>query len=306
MGSDGGAAGRRPGAVLPRAVLPGAAPTGRRRRLRAVPVTLDPADLAALVARLRAAGCVFAEDEAALLVAEAQDAAALAASTARRVAGEPLEQVVGWAGFRGLRVGVQPGVFVPRARTGLLVQEAVRALAAGTAGAGVVVDLCCGTGAVGLAIAAEHPGVALWAVDLDPVAVSCARRNVAALGPAGSTVLLGDLDAPLPTTLEGRVDVLVANAPYVPTAEIAHMPTEARDHEPRVALDGGADGVDLHRRVAAAAPRWLAPGGHLLIETSVRQAGATAAACEGQGLAVRVVHDDDLDGTVVVATRRDA
>jgi release factor glutamine methyltransferase len=119
-------------------------------------------------------------------------------------------------------------------------------------------------------------------------------------------VLLGDLDAPLPAALEGRVDVLVANAPYVPTAEIAHMPAEARDHEPRAALDGGTDGVDLHRRMAAAAPRWLAPGGHLLIETSVRLAGATAAACEGQGLAVRVVHDDDLDGTVVVATRRPA
>jgi release factor glutamine methyltransferase len=296
--------------------------------LPAVPVTPDPAAPAALVARLRAAGCVFAEDEAALLVAEAPDATALDAMTARRVAGEPLEQVVGWAEFRGLRIGVEPGVFVPRARTGLLVREAVRTLgsrragwttartgraeSSGPAGGGdpVVVDLCCGTGAVGLAIAAEHPGVALWAADLDPAAVACARRNVAALGPAAglaaATVLLGDLDAPLPAALEGRVDVLVANAPYVPTAEIAHMPAEARDHEPRAALDGGTDGVDLHRRMAAAAPRWLAPGGHLLIETSVRQAGATAAACEGQGLAVRVVHDDDLDGTVVVATRRPA
>lgn len=277
-----------------------------------MPVTPDPAALAALVTRLRAAGCVFAEDEAALLVAEADDDAGLAAMTARRAAGEPLEQVVGWAEFRGLRIAVEPGVFVPRARTGLLVREAVRALPDGPApapgdGTGtrpVVVDLCCGTGAVGLAVAAEHPGVALWAVDVEPAAVACARRNAAELGPPDATVLLGDLDAPLPDALLGRVDVLVANAPYVPTAEIAHMPTEARDHEPRTALDGGADGVDLHRRVAAAAPRWLAPGGHLLIETSVHQAGATAAACEGQGLAVRVVHDDDLDGTVVVATRR--
>lgn len=287
-----------------------------------MPVTPDPAALAALVTRLRAAGCVFAEDEAALLLAEVPDPAALDLMVARRVAGEPLEQVVGWAEFRGLRIGVEPGVFVPRARTGLLVREAVRALGSRAAGAAsgreprvrgrtgttgdgpVVVDLCCGTGAVGLAVAAEHPGVALWAVDLDPAAVACARRNAAALGPADATVLLGDLDAPLPAALAGRVDVLVANAPYVPTAEIAHMPTEARDHEPRSALDGGADGVDLHHRVAAAAPRWLAPGGHLLIETSVHQAGATAAACEGQGLAVRVVHDDDLDGTVVVATSR--
>ena len=260
-----------------------------------MPVVLDPAALAALVCRLRAAGCVFAEDEAALLAAEASDPASLAAMTERRVAGEPLEQVVGWAQFRGLRVAVEPGVFVPRARTGVLVQEALAVLPAG----GTVVDLCCGTGAVGLALVTELPGTALWAVDVEPAAVACARRNVGALG----TVLRGDLDAPLPAGLAGRVDVLVANAPYVPTAEIAHMPTEARDHEPRSALDGGADGVDLHRRVAAAAPRWLAPGGHLLIETSVRQAGATAAACEGQGLVVRVVHDDDLDGTAVVAHR---
>ncbi len=260
-----------------------------------VPLTTAARD--ALVARLRAAGCVYAEDEAALLAAEATDPAALAALTARRVAGEPLEQVVGWAAFRGLRVAVAPGVFVPRARTGALVDAALTVLP--PAAGATVVDLCCGTGAVGLALATERPGLALWASDIDPAAVACARRNVGGLG----TVLLGDLDAPLPADLAGRVDVLVANAPYVPTGEIAHMPPEARDHEPRTALDGGADGVDLHRRVAAAAPRWLAPGGHLLIETSVGQAGATAAACEGQGLAVRVVHDEELDGTVVVARR---
>lgn len=260
-----------------------------------MPVALDPTARTALVARLRTSGCVFAEDEAALLAAEAPDPAVLAAMTDRRVAGEPLEQVVGWAEFRGLRVAVEPGVFVPRARTGLLVREALAVLPDG----GTVVDLCCGTGAVGLALAAERPGTALWAVDVEPAAVACARRNVGGLG----TVLLGDLDAPLPAELANRVDVITANAPYVPTAEIAHMPTDARDHEPRSALDGGADGVDLHRRVAAAAPRWLTPGGHLLIETSVRQAGATAAACEGQGMRVRLAHDDDLDGTVVVAQR---
>ncbi|VTR75473.1 Release factor glutamine methyltransferase [Cellulomonas hominis] len=271
---------------------------GSRRRLRCVPLPLPPAALDALVARLRTAGCVFAEDEAALLAAEAADPGALERMTARRVAGEPLEQVVGWAEFRGLRVAVAPGVFVPRARTALLVREALGVLPAG----GTVVDLCCGSGAVGLALVTERPGTRLWAADLDPAAVACARVNLGGRG----EVLQGDLDAPLPGALAGQVDVLVANAPYVPTAEIAHMPTEARDHEPRTALDGGADGVDLHRRIAALAPRWLRPGGHLLIETSVRQAGTTAAACEGQGMVVRVVHDDDLDGTVVVARRRDA
>lgn len=252
-------------------------------------------ELAAVAARLRAAGCVWAEDEAALLAAEAPDRAALEVLVGRRVAGEPLEQVVGWAEFAGLRVRVAPGVFVPRARTQALVRRAVRLLAG--APEPVLVDLCCGTGAVGLAVAAARPGTRLWASDIDPAAVACARANLDGL----ATVLQGDLDAALPVALRGRVDVMTANAPYVPTAEIAHMPPEAREHEPRVALDGGADGVDLHRRVAAAAPRWLAPGGHLLIETSAAQAARTAAACEAHGLRARVEHDDDVDGTVVVA-----
>jgi release factor glutamine methyltransferase len=267
-----------------------------------VPVPLPPPELTSLVARLRAAGCVYAEEEATLLVAEAPDPPALESLVARRVAGEPLEQVLGWAELDGLRVRVRPGVFVPRARTAVLVHAAVAALDARADGTGapVVVDLCCGTGAVGLAVARARPGVRLWACDIDPAAAACAQDNLGGLG----TVLLGDLDAPLPVDLRGRVDVLVANAPYVPTAEIAHMPAEARDHEPRVALDGGADGVALHRRVAAAAPGWLAPGGHLLIETSERQAGATAAACTEQGLVdVRVVRDEDVDGTAVVARR---
>lgn len=254
-----------------------------------------PGPPAALVSRLRAAGCVFAEDEAALLVAEAPDADALEAMTARRVAGEPLEQVVGWAAFRGLRVGVAPGVFVPRARTAVLVRAVLDGLPRG----GRVVDLCCGTGAVGLAVLAERPDVRLWAADVDPAAVACARRNLG----GRATVLLGDLDAPLPAGLRRRVDVLVANAPYVPTAEIAHMPAEAREHEPRTALDGGADGVDLHRRVAAAAPRWLAPAGRLLIETSPRQAPATVEACTAAGLVAEVVRDEAVDGTAVVARR---
>lgn len=254
-----------------------------------------PTELAAVAARLRAAGCVWAEDEAAVLCAEAPDRAALEVLVGRRVAGEPLEQVVGWAAFAGLRIAVAPGVFVPRARTQALVRRAVRLLAG--APHPTVVDLCCGTGAVGLAVARAHPGTRLWAADVDPAAVACARTNLDGVG----TVVQGDLDAPLPADLRGRVDVMTANAPYVPTAEIAHMPPEAREHEPLVALDGGADGVDLHRRVAAAAAGWLAPGGHLLIETSTVQAAATSAACQAHGLRARVEHDDDVDGTVVVA-----
>ncbi|GAB4079595.1 putative protein N(5)-glutamine methyltransferase [Modestobacter muralis] len=246
----------------------------------------------AVVARLRAAGCVFAEDEAELLLAAAPTAAVLDGLVARRVAGEPLEQVLGWAEFCGQRFAVEPGVFVPRRRTELLVRAAVQGARPGA----VVLDLCCGVGAVGAAVATALGPVELHAADVDPAAVRCARRNLAGRG----TVHEGDLFAPLPAGLAGRVDVLVVNAPYVPTDAIALMPPEARDHEARAALDGGADGLDVHRRVAAGVRRWLAPGGSLLIETSRRQAPGTQALVAAAGLAARVVTDDDLDGTAVI------
>jgi release factor glutamine methyltransferase len=247
-----------------------------------------------LVAALRAAGCVYAEEEAALLRSVAGSPAQLTAMLARRVAGEPLEQVVGFAEVDGLRVAVAPGVFVPRLRSLALVRLAVAGLRAGD----VVVDLCCGTGGLGALVLRDVPGTEVWAADLDPAAVACARRNL-----PPDRVLEGDLFAPLPRALRGRVGALLCNAPYVPTAEIAAMPTEARDHEHRVALDGGADGLDLHRRVLAEAPGWLAPGGRVLVETSRRQARATQALASAAGLRAEVVRDDDVDGTVVVGTR---
>ena len=251
-----------------------------------------PAPDPAAVARLRAAGCVFAEDEAELLVAAAGTPGELDALVARRVAGEPLEQVLGWAEFCGRRFAVEPGVFVPRRRTGLLVREAAALARPGA----VVLDLCCGVGAVGIAVAAAGP-VELHAADVDPAAVRCARRN------GVPAVYEGDLYDALPAALRGRVDVLVANAPYVPTAAIALMPPEARDHEARAALDGGADGLDVQRRVAAGAPGWLAPDGALLVETSDQQAPATLAAFTAAGLTAHLVQDDDLGGTVAVGRR---
>lgn len=237
---------------------------------------------------------MFAEDEARLLVAAATSPADLDAMVDRRAAGVPLEYVLGWAEFCGLRVAVDPGVFVPRRRTELLVREAVAA-ARSAGGTPVVVDLCCGSGAVGAAlVAALHP-VELHAVDVDPAAVRCAGRNL-----PRARVYEGDLYAPLPAGLRGRVDVLVANAPYVPTGAIGLMPPEAREHERRVALDGGADGLDVQRRVAADAARWLAPGGHLLVETSEPQAGGTAEAFAAGGLVPRVVRCAELDATLVV------
>jgi release factor glutamine methyltransferase len=248
-----------------------------------------------IVARLRAAGCVFAEDEARLLLSAARTPSDLAAMVERRAAGLPLEQVLGWAEFCGLRVAVVPGVFVPRRRTEFLVREAAALLRP----AAVVVDLCCGSGAVAAALAAALSSIEVYAADIDPAAVRCARRN---LVPAGGLVYEGDLDEPLPVGLRGRVDVLVANAPYVPTEAIGLMPPEARLHEPRVALDGGPDGLDVQRRVIAVAPRWLAPGGHLLIETSEQQAPHTAEAFVRRGLLARVARSDELSATVVIGT----
>ncbi|MGW1374016.1 putative protein N(5)-glutamine methyltransferase [Streptomyces sp. NPDC002446] len=256
-----------------------------------------------VIARLRAAGCVFAEDEAELLLSTARTAEELAAMVERRVAGQPLEHVLGWAEFHGLRVAVAPGVFVPRRRTEFLVGRAVD-LGLRTAGRTrrptVVVDLCCGSGAVGAALAAGLERVELYAADIEPAAVRCARRNVTAVG---GEVYEGDLFDPLPAGLRGRIDILVANVPYVPTEEVGLLPPEAREYEPLVALDGGADGLDVLRRVTAAAPRWLAPGGHLLVETSERQAPRAVEAFARNGLLPQVAACDERYATVVIGTR---
>jgi release factor glutamine methyltransferase len=249
-----------------------------------------------VVLRLRAAGCVFAEDEARLLLQEVRTAAELDALVERRVAGEPLEHVLGWAEFSGLRIAVAAGVFVPRRRTEFLVEEAI-ALAGPRA---VVVDLCCGSGALGVAVATAVDGVELHAADVDPAAVSCARGNVARVG---GQAFEGDLYEALPPALRGRVDVLLANVPYVPSDAIALMPPEARLHEARVALDGGADGLDVARRVIEAAPAWLAPGGSLLFETSEDQASDAVETVTAAGLRGRVMADDERGATVVVGTR---
>ncbi len=262
-------------------------------------MTRAPADrrsLDAVVRALRAAGCVFAEDEAALLVQAAVDAPVLDALVAQRVAGVPLEHLLGWVAFAGSRWEVDPGVFVPRRRTELLVQ-----LGATLTGPGeVVVDLCCGCGAVGAALATAVGGVELHAADVDPLAVACASRNVASVGGA---VHRGDLYDALPARLRGRVDVIVANAPYVPTDAIMLLPPEARDHEPHRTLDGGPDGLDPARRIASSAAVWLGVGGHLLVETSEAQAPVLAEVFARSGLVPEVVHDADLAATAVVGQR---
>jgi len=141
--------------------------------------------------------------------------------------------------------------------------------------------------------------VQLYASDVEPSAVRCARAN---LEPRGH-VFEGDLFDALPTNIRGRLDLIAVNAPYVPTESIAMMPPEARLYEPAVALDGGADGLDVHRRIASAAPAWLAPGGTLLIETSRRQAPASAALFASAGLVSRIETSDVYDATLILATR---
>ncbi|WP_039814590.1 HemK family protein methyltransferase [Nocardia otitidiscaviarum] len=277
-----------------------------------------------LVARLRAAGCVFAEDEARLLVGAAADAERLDALVARRVSGVPLEYVLGWVEFRGVRVRVAEGVFVPRQRSGYLVEQAVKLARARVGGAAqtarpasahgmppvtseavevVAVDMCCGCGALGLAftteLAAEGISVELAAADIEPGAVACARRNLEVLR---ARVFQGDLFAALPGELAGRVDVLLANTPYVPSEAIAGMPPEAREYEPLSALDGGADGLDIFRRVAAAAPEWLTPGGHVLVETSAGQAETAVGILTAHGLTPKVAADEESGATVVIGS----
>ena len=263
-----------------------------------------PPHIGSVVSRLRAAGCVFAEDEATLLVSAASTPAELAAMVDRRSGGEPLEQILGWAEFCGLRIAVDRGVFVPRRRSELLVREASalireRSTERDARPQPVVVDLCCGSGAVGVALVASLPELELHSVDLDAAAVRCARRNVEGVG---GRVYEGDLYGPLPAFLRGRVDVVVANTPYVPTEEIGFLPAEAREHEPLVALDGGQDGLEVVRRVSAAALAWLAAGGHVLVETSERQAPEALAVMARSGLIPRLSRSDELGATVVVGT----
>lgn len=270
-------------------------PPGRMPSGTPVSAHPPPHSLSVIATRLRNAGCVFAEDEARLLTSAARSPDDLAAMVDRRSAGLPLEHILGWAEFCGLRIAVDTGVFVPRRRTEFLVSQAAALARPG----GVVVDLCCGSGAVGAALAAALGRVDLYATDIDPAAVRCARRNTRS---AGGRVYEGDLYEPLPTTLRGRVDILVACAPYVPTQAVRLLPAEARIHEPQVALDGGADGLDVLRRVAALAPRWLSPRGHLLVETSEGQAPQAVGVFSGNGLMPRVARSDELFSTVVAGT----
>jgi release factor glutamine methyltransferase len=249
-----------------------------------------------IIHRLRTVGCVFAEEETQLLTSEARSIEELMFMVEKRVSGSPIEYVLGFTTFCGLRIEVETGVFIPRRRTEFLVGRAI----ALTCPNDLVLDLCCGSGAVGAAIATNRKKILLHSVDIDPVAVRCASRNLTKIG---GHVYQGDLYEALPQSLRGQVNIIVANVPYVPTDFVNLLPREARLYEPIVALDGGNDGLDLHRKVAEKAPQWLVPMGHLLVETSEMQAEKTSQIFVEAGLMTKIVRDEELDATVVIGTR---
>ncbi|WP_423410300.1 putative protein N(5)-glutamine methyltransferase [Heyndrickxia sp. MSNUG] len=249
-----------------------------------------------IINKLRTEGCVFAEEETQLLTSEASNIEVLMSMVEKRVSGLPLEYVLGFTMFCGIRIEIEQGVFIPRRRTEFLVEQA-KVLACPN---DIVLDLCCGSGAVGAAIATDLKKILLHSVDIDPVAVRCASHNITKIG---GHVYHGDLYDVLPHSLRGQVNMIVANAPYVPAESVKLLPREARLYEPKVALDGGKDGLHLHRIIAEKAPHWLVSGGHLLIETSERQGAKTFELFVKAGLITKIVREKELDATVVIGTK---
>jgi len=237
-----------------------------------------------LTERLTAAGCIAADEEADELMAAAADEATLEAFVGRRERGEPLAWITGSTQFCGHRVMVDRGVYVPRPQSEALAQRAAALLA--VAGPAFAVDLCTGSGAVAVHLKATRPEAVVTAVDADIRAASCARRN-------GVLAVVGNLGAPL---VPRAFDVVTAVAPYVPTGAIALLPADVQRYEPRLALDGGIDGLDVVRRVVASASALLRPGGWLLIEVGGAQDRALATTLDASGFgAATTWHDEDGD-----------
>jgi release factor glutamine methyltransferase len=248
-------------------------------------------DRAAVTERLEAAGCVAAGEEAAELVAAAPDAATLEAWVRRRERGEPLAWITGTLWFGGRPLRVDPGVYVPRYQTEELAARAAARLPSG----GRAADLCTGAGAVAAHLVAEVPGAALVGVELDRRAATCARRNHV-------PVVVGDLRRP--PLRPGAFDLVTAVAPYVPTGALPFLPADVQRYEPRRALDGGDDGLELVRQVVAAAGWLLRPGGWLLVEVGGDQDTALAAAVAGAGFEPgEAWHDEDGDLRGVAARK---
>jgi release factor glutamine methyltransferase len=233
-------------------------------------------ELDELTARLARAGFVAAEEEAAELLAAPGD---LEAMVARRLTGEPLAWITGTAPFCGLWIRVDPGVYVPRWQTEALAWRAVERLPAD----GIAIDLCTGSGAIAISLALGRPGVRVLATDVSADALAVAAENVRRLGAEGVVELAqGDLWSAVHASA-GPFHVIASNPPYVPSGEVPGLAREVR-REPCIALDGGADGLELVRRIVAGAPARLAPGGLLLVELHESHAGPFPALCAAAGL----------------------
>lgn len=249
---------------------------------------------ARVLRELAEGGFVSAEAEADVLFeASRRGVGPIDELVARRLAGEPLAWIAGSVDFCGVRVRVDPGVFVPRPHTQAMSRRAASLLPDD----GIAVDLCTGSGAVAAVMAATHPGATVLATDVDPIAVACARRN-------GVRALVGDLDDPLPRTWLGRVDVVTAVVPYVPTEELHLLPRDVLAHEPPRALDGGPGGTTVLVRVVDAAARWLRSGGTVLLEIGGDQARAMAATLSEAGFdRIRVIRDGDAQDRSIEGRR---
>ena len=232
------------------------------------------------------AGFVAAEDEAAeLLACAAGDAELLDSLVGRRLTGEPLAWITGSVSFGDLEIHVDPGVYVPRWQSVALARRAVAHLP----GTGAAIDICTGAGAIAKTLSTHHPGALVVASDVDRRAVTCANSN-------GVEAYCGDLFAPLPATLEGGVDVVVGVVPYVPTASLPLLQRDTFAFEPPGFYDGGPDGTVILRRVLADAPRFLRPGGVLLLELGGDQANALGEDLGRLGyVEVTVLVDEDGD-----------
>ena len=253
------------------------------------------AGVEALTDLLAREGFLAADDEADALTARAGgDADLLQALVARRLTGEPLAWIVGNATFCDLTVRVDPGVYVPRWLTEPLARRAAQRLPSG----GNAVDLCTGSGAIALTLAAAHPGARIVGSDVDGRAVVCAIAN-------GVEAYRGDLFTPLPAELQGLVDVVVGVVPYVPTPELPLLQRDTFTFEGTLAYDGGADGTDILRRVLEESTRWLRSGGALLLELGGRQADLIAGDLRRLRYRDAVVHtDEDGDVRGIEATLR--
>jgi release factor glutamine methyltransferase len=220
----------------------------------------------------------------------------LTAMVERRLAGEPLQYVLGRWSFRGLDLMVDPRVLIPRQETEVVAEVAIEAVRQGgvTGGPSVVADLGTGSGALALALAAALPDAEVWATDVSPEALAVARANLAAVGPAADRVHLveGMWYEALPTGLRGRLRVIVSNPPYVTEAEFAGLPPEVRDHEPAGALVAGPTGRESLEHLVAGGLDWLEPGGALVLELAPDQAAPLKAAAEAAGYEAVAVEPD--------------